>query len=480
MTERAPETKTAEEAPKTVELRDVLDAAALLDRAAETKESRFTVRAVRALVALRKRGPAGVVAQLAAANAERHAFLKPLAADAMADESSPAVPQLTATGAAAVGLLGAMTLLGAQPCADAAASTAYGVCKSIATEVCPSMDPTLDVFTARVWFYYARAAELRNGLTNQEVRARLMLAHRDAGLRRMEETRATLVNALLRSYLSENLVDQADMLASKAPVHEQATPGQLARFFYYRGRIYAVQLEYSSAHEALQQALRKAPQTGALGFRVAATVLLITVELLMGDIPERSVFVQKGMRRALAPYLRLAQAVRVGDVCAFRDEVAKDQQVFARDGTLSLVSRLRHNVIKTALRAISLTYSRISLADVAQRLHIEADDCEFVVAKAIRDGVIDAVIDHDGGFVRSKENADVYATQEPQAAFDRRTRFCLRLHNDAMRAMRYAPDAHRKGLTANEESRLNEEELERLQREAEEDDGSDEDDDFDM
>ena len=86
MTERAPETKTAEEAPKTVELRDVLDAAALLDRAAETKESRFTVRAVRALVALRKRGPAGVVAQLAAANAERHAFLKPLAADAMADE----------------------------------------------------------------------------------------------------------------------------------------------------------------------------------------------------------------------------------------------------------------------------------------------------------------------------------------------------------------------------------------------------------
>ena len=39
---------------------------------------------------------------------------------------------------------------------------------------------------------------------------------------------------------------------------------------------------------------------------------------------------------------------------------------------------------------------------------------EFVCSKAIRDGVIDAVIDHDKGWMQSQEVVDVYATDEPQ------------------------------------------------------------------
>lgn len=39
---------------------------------------------------------------------------------------------------------------------------------------------------------------------------------------------------------------------------------------------------------------------------------------------------------------------------------------------------------------------------------------EFVCSKAIRDGVIDAVIDHDNGWIKSQELVDVYATDEPQ------------------------------------------------------------------
>ena len=55
-----------------------------------------------------------------------------------------------------------------------------------------------------------------------------------------------------------------------------------------------------------------------------------------------------------------------------------------------LILRLRHNVIKTGLRAISLSYSRISLADVASKLTLGSrEDAEFIVAKAIRDGVIE-------------------------------------------------------------------------------------------
>ena len=44
---------------------------------------------------------------------------------------------------------------------------------------------------------------------------------------------------------------------------------------------------------------------------------------------------------------------------------------------------------------------------------------------------MEAVIDHDGGFMASREVADVYATEEPQAAFHARVAFCLDIHNEA-------------------------------------------------
>ena len=65
--------------------------------------------------------------------------------------------------------------------------------------------------------------------------------------------------------------------------------------------------------------------------------------------------------------------------------------------------RLRHNVIKTGIKMISLSYSKISLKDISVKLHLGSEeDAEFIVAKAIRDGVIDATIDHIGRFVKSK------------------------------------------------------------------------------
>lgn len=65
------------------------------------------------------------------------------------------------------------------------------------------------------------------------------------------------------------------------------------------------------------------------------------------------------------------------------------------------------------------------------------------MAKAIRDGGINAVLDHEGGFMASRERRDIYSTSEPQAAFHARIAFCLDLHNDAIKAMRFEPDAHK-------------------------------------
>lgn len=51
------------------------------------------------------------------------------------------------------------------------------------------------------------------------------------------------------------------------------------------------------------------------------------------------------------------------------------------------------------------------------------------VFQAIRDGVIEASINHEKGFVQSKETMDIYGTREPQLAFHQRISFCLDIHN---------------------------------------------------
>ena len=100
--------------------------------------------------------------------------------------------------------------------------------------------------------------------------------------------------------------------------------------------------------------------------------------------------------------------------------------------------RLRHNVIKTGLRKLNTSYSRISLEEICKRLDLgSTENAEGVVAKAIHDCVIDAVIDHKGGFVRSNETMDVYSTTEPTEAYHGRIQFCQNIYNESVRAMRF-------------------------------------------
>ena len=50
--------------------------------------------------------------------------------------------------------------------------------------------------------------------------------------------------------------------------------------------------------------------------------------------------------------------------------------------SIRFLHRLRHNVIKTGVRMISLSYSRISLSDIAKKLLLDsAEDAEFIVSK---------------------------------------------------------------------------------------------------
>jgi len=312
---------------------------------------------------------------------------------------------------------------------------------------------SLDLLGAKLIFFLARCYELGpEGLS--ALRDKLLALQRTSSLRHDAETNATVQNVLLRMYIVEgNLYDQADKLVARATFpRAKASNPQVARYDYYVGRIRAVQLNYSDAHTCLQQAIRRAPQQGLLaqrtpgaenaqvskplasGFLQTAHKLLIIVELLMGDLPERALFRIPMLRHALASYLPIVQAVRVGDLSLFQATLQQHEALFLRDKTYSLILRLRHNVIKTGIRRISLAYSRISLADITRKLHLDSEeDAEYVIAKAIRDGVIDARVEHDSATMVSNEAVDIYATNEPQAQLQQRIDFCLQLHNDSVK-----------------------------------------------
>ena len=308
---------------------------------------------------------------------------------------------------------------------------------------------TMDVLAARMYFYYSWAHESLGEL--DRIRGTLMALQRKAHLHHDQIGQETLLNLLLHNYLYYNLYDQAEKLRSKTQLPEanQSTQQQ-CRYLYYLGLIRAIQLEYTEAKESLQQALRKAPAV-AKGFRISLHRWLAVVQLLLGEIPARNHFTTPGMRKALRPYFELTQAVRSGDLRAFQEVASQNEAQFFADKTHNLIVRLRNNVIRTGLRRISLAYNRISLEDVSSLLGLPSkQDAESIVAKAIRDGGVDAVISHENSWLLSKDVVDVYATMEPKEAFHARAAFCLDLHNETVKAMSYEPDAHKQGLESAE------------------------------
>eukprot|EP01113_Clastostelium_recurvatum_P010729 TRINITY_DN1537_c0_g1_i3.p1 TRINITY_DN1537_c0_g1~~TRINITY_DN1537_c0_g1_i3.p1 ORF type:complete len:531 (+),score=193.75 TRINITY_DN1537_c0_g1_i3:60-1595(+) len=467
-------------------LADLKKNLALVEKSVATKEPRFMYRALRHTTSLRRRLTANVLIRLvqstftdaSALQAQKAALLDILgpSSDMDAEPSTPSSSSSSSSSSASstpsdtskvptptaqtpevevyVSLLVLLFLFDQKKPEQAA-----NLASSLVDKVIAYNRATLNLLTAKVFFYYSFAHEQLGTL--ESVRPALLAAFRTVSLRHNDEGAATLLNLLLRNYLAQHLYDQADKLVSKTSLREQScSSNQFARYLYYQGRIKAVQLDYSEAYRFLLQATRKAPQDQevARGFRQTVHKFLCIVQLLLGEMPDIAIFRQGSLKRALQPYLGLVQAVRVGDLEAFRAVVERHGDTFRRDDTYTLILRLRHNVIKTGLRKINVSYSRISLQDIKAKLHLEGDqdDTEHIVAKAIKDGVIDATIDHKGGFVQSKEITDVYSSTEPHAAFHSRVRFCLDVHNDAVRAMRFPEDQNR---------RMTQEEMENARKE---------------
>jgi 26S proteasome regulatory subunit N3 len=238
---------------------------------------------------------------------------------------------------------------------------------------------TLDIFTARLYAFFALAH--KEAGTLPQVRTALMSAYRTAALRHDEFGQGTLMNLILESFVEAKEFDQANKFIGKATFPAASSNNQLVRNLYYKGLIHAVQLDYTDAYAALNQASRKAPPT-ARCFQAKVTKWIVVVQLLMGEIPERTTFTAKDAAAGLEPYHDLVGAVRVGDVQQFARVLQKEAAAFARDGTYNVIRRLEASVIKAGLRKIAASYSRISFANIAHKLGLASgDDAEFLCAK---------------------------------------------------------------------------------------------------
>ncbi|KAK3532829.1 hypothetical protein QTP86_034158 [Hemibagrus guttatus] len=513
-----------------ITLEDIKEHVKQIEKAVSGKEPRFVLRALRALPSTSRRLNPNVlhkaISGFYTSNAAGKEFLLSFLEEPMDTEGDVQFRPRTGKAAAAPLIPEVEAYLQLLLLVYLINNKRYTEAQKVSDELLQKISSqnrrALDLVAAKCYYYYCRVYEFLNQLDT--VRSFLHTRLRTATLRHDSDGQATLLNLLLRNYLHYNLYDQAEKLVSKSVFPELANNNEWARYLYYTGnhflsqyytgnhflsqyytgnlflsqyytgnlflsqyytgnhflsqyytgRIKAIQLEYSEARRTLTNALRKAPQHTAVGFKQTVHKLLIVVELLLGEIPDRLQFRQPSLKRSLMPYFLLTQAVRTGNLAKFNQVLDQFGEKFQTDGTYTLIIRLRHNVIKTGVRMISLSYSRISLADIAQKLQLDSpEDAEFIVAKAIRDGVIEASINHEKGYVQSKETMDIYGTREPQLAFHQRISFCLDIHNMSVKAMRFPPKAYNKDLESAEERREREQQdLEFAKEMAEDDDDS--------
>ncbi|KAL9484033.1 hypothetical protein ACSS6W_002822 [Trichoderma asperelloides] len=438
---------------------DIKSNFALLDRAVALFDARFSLRALRSISLIRKHLSQDVIAQaIADTYPANSAEVKTVKNGASKKEAKEIIPEIDVF----LGILIQVYLFDAKQYQQGADFS-----KFLSDRIQTLNRRTLDCLSAKVYFYFSLFCEYIAPLPPSPespivaIRPTLLAVLRSAVLRKDTDTQASVIVLLLRNYLLTSHIKQADLLVSHTQFPENAANNQVARFLYYLGRIRSIQLRYTEAHEHLTAATRKAPSSScAVGFSQTATKLLLVVELLMGDIPDRATFRQPSLEDALHPYFLLVRAVRVGNLEDFETTIADNADIFKRDGTYTLILRLRQNVIKTGIRMMSLSYSRISLRDICIRLHLGSEEsAEYIVAKAIRDGVIEATLDRENGFMKSKEVGDVYATREPGEAFHDRIRACLALHDESVKAMRFPMNQHRLELKNAQEAREREREM---------------------
>ena len=299
---------------------------------------------------------------------------------------------------------------------------------------------TTNTLKAKAYYYLALVTEKLNN--QDEIINELQQAYRTACIEIDQISQVTLINCIIRYYLNNKNIEMARSFISKTKFIENISSYEDARYLFYIGKIEAIQMNYSDSYTHLSSSFRKAPEKTGQGFKNLVNKYLILVQLLMGEIPDIKSLMKSNRvvdYEEFKPYLLMLKIVRQGNLDEFKKGIKSYEYNFKKDGTLNLVQRIRQVVIKAGLRKINLSYSRISIKDITEKLKLENEkETEYIIAKAIRDGVFLATINHEKGYVQSKEIKDIYSTFEPQRSYQSRILFLNNIFVESQKSMKYS------------------------------------------
>ena len=147
-----------------------------------------------------------------------------------------------------------------------------------------------DYLVAACYFHHVRISAKLSLLSS--LKSMLFATFTSSSVRHFDETQITVLNALLRLFISHSQYDQAASLLVRTRPNikeENVSSGQMARYWYYEGVIELFHLHYSNASIQLQRALRKVPSTlsgaSAQWFRRECSVMNTLALLLQGEVP---------------------------------------------------------------------------------------------------------------------------------------------------------------------------------------------------
>lgn len=235
---------------------------------------------------------------------------------------------------------------------------------------------------------------------------------------------ATFILHITRHYVRDNHFSQASQFLQSItfpPLDKISDPLIFSYFIYYKSLINAIHLKYAVAIDDLNSILRTHDSI-LTPFYIHVYRLYIIISLLMGVIPDRTIFNIPLIQCNLSNlYFDFVQSVRLGDVAQFNAIITDPESIaiLQSHNTYLLSSRLRPIIVRAGLKQITKVYTSIPLSKITSLLSLKEEDTHAIVAKAILDDVIQATIDSDNILHTTKSQLKYISAQPKNVLIDR-------------------------------------------------------------
>eukprot|EP00055_Hartaetosiga_balthica_P018496 m.134568 g.134568 ORF g.134568 m.134568 type:complete len:409 (-) comp9642_c0_seq1:2276-3502(-) len=148
--------------------------------------------------------------------------------------------------------------------------------------------------------------------------------------------------------------------------NKQSKKAHLVTYNYYRARYLVMEQNYRKARSYLQIAYRECPNYSTKNLQLILT-LLILVSLLEGVYPQEDM--------VLPEFVRIIRAIKMGNLCEYKDALRENQKFFIRCSVYSLVEKLKQRTLRNLFkRAYDLLPNKqlLQISQFTRALNISA------------------------------------------------------------------------------------------------------------